>query len=190
MTVQSAARLGPVDYLVLEFAGDVPEVPGDVAAELASLIENGIVRVLDMLIARKELGGRVEVTRVGGGDGGDVRELEDVRTHVVDVLTFDEVSYLMAPIASEGWAVVVVCEHRWAVPLLARTRRAGGQLVASGTVPTDPIAARLFATDAAATDSSATDSSTTDSSTTDDAHSIAGRDDDKAESAASEESVP
>ena len=43
--------LGPVDYLVVEFPADKADFSGEMARELTSLIERGLVRVLDLVDA-------------------------------------------------------------------------------------------------------------------------------------------
>jgi hypothetical protein len=46
-------------------------------------------------------------------------------------------------------AGVVVWENRWAAPFASATRRAGGQLVATGRIPIQAILASLQAEEAA-----------------------------------------
>ena len=46
--------LGPVDYLVVEFPADKADFSGEMARELTSLIERGLVRVLDLVVLRKD----------------------------------------------------------------------------------------------------------------------------------------
>ena len=41
-------ELGPVDYLVVEFAAGAAHFTGEMAAELAGLAEAGTIRVLDL----------------------------------------------------------------------------------------------------------------------------------------------
>ncbi len=53
-------ELGPVDYVVVEFPADKANFSGAMAAELTALVKRGTVRVLDLLILKKELDGSVE----------------------------------------------------------------------------------------------------------------------------------
>jgi hypothetical protein len=46
--------LGPVDYLVVEFPADSADFSGEMAAELASLVEGKLVRVLDLVLLRRK----------------------------------------------------------------------------------------------------------------------------------------
>ena len=56
--------LGPVDYVVVEFPAEKANFSGEMAAELASLVDRELVRVLDLLLLRKELDGSVAVDEV------------------------------------------------------------------------------------------------------------------------------
>ena len=47
-------ELGPVDYLVVEFPAGTSNFTGEMADELAALADAGTIRVLDLLILRKD----------------------------------------------------------------------------------------------------------------------------------------
>ena len=59
MNDTDADELGPVDYIVVEFPADKADFSGAMAAELSALVKNGAVRVLDLLILKKESDGSV-----------------------------------------------------------------------------------------------------------------------------------
>ena len=68
--------LDPVDYLVMEFPGDVLQGPG--LALLADIMEVGVGRVIDLVFIRKEADSSisiVDVTSLGDGVGLDVAAL-------------------------------------------------------------------------------------------------------------------
>ncbi|HEY4991220.1 MAG TPA: DUF6325 family protein, partial [Nakamurella sp.] len=55
---ESIDELGPVDYLVVEFPGS--NFTGEILPELVDLVERGIVRVLDLVLIKKEQDGSFE----------------------------------------------------------------------------------------------------------------------------------
>src|SRR5512135_3165074 len=72
-------ELGPVDYLVVEFPADKANFSGEMASDLTALVDRGVVRVLDLVLLRKELDGSVEEFEshdFGDIDLGGLRELE------------------------------------------------------------------------------------------------------------------
>ena len=58
--------LGPIDYLVVEFPPGVTNFSGELAMELASLVDAEIIRVLDLLILAKDADGIGRRDRVRG----------------------------------------------------------------------------------------------------------------------------
>src|SRR5512145_2711812 len=64
-------ELGPVDYLVVEFPTDAANFTGEMAAELAALVERGTIRVLDLLILRKDDDGSIEAFEIDDLDAVD-----------------------------------------------------------------------------------------------------------------------
>jgi Family of unknown function (DUF6325) len=134
-------ELGPVDYLLVEFPGGAPTFPRALAAELASLVQNGFVRVLDLLVLVKDRDGFVRAFEMD--DLEEVVELEGVAGRLADVLAEQDASHLAAAMRPGTTAAVVVWEHLWVAPFGAAARRAGGQVVASGRIPPDAIGEAL-----------------------------------------------
>jgi hypothetical protein len=72
-------ELGPVDYVVVEFPADKADFSGEMAAQLSALVERDTIRVLDLIMLKKELDGSVEGFEshdFGDGDLSALRELE------------------------------------------------------------------------------------------------------------------
>src|SRR3954464_11314433 len=88
-----ADELGPVDWIVVEFPGS--EFKGEIAAALAELVERGPVRVLALLILRKDDDGALDVFELG--DFGD-DELGGLRAY--------EAGLAMPPSPDAGAAVL------------------------------------------------------------------------------------
>jgi hypothetical protein len=138
-------ELGPVDYLVVEFPADQANFSGEIAAELAALIERGTVRVLDLILLKKELDGTVEGFEshdFGDVDLGGLRELE---TELALLLAEEDVESIGGAMEPGSVAAVLVWENVWAAPFGSAVRRAGGQLVASGRIPIQALAAAVEA---------------------------------------------
>ena len=144
--------LGPVQMLVVGFEGD--NFTGEIREELARLKENDVIRLIDLLLVKKNADGELEVIQqsdldqeeaeefgaivgalVGFGMGGEeeaeraaiagAHELED--GHL-----FDEAAvwYLGDAIPEGTAAAVALIEHRWAVPLRDMIAKAGGVTLA------------------------------------------------------------
>ena len=136
-------ELGPVDYLVVEFPPGVSHFTGEMAAELAKLVDAGIVRILDLLILAKDENGQIE-----GMELEDLEQLDELRraeTQLADLLAAEDVEHLAAAMEPGTVAGVLVWENTWAAPFASAARRTGGQLIASGRIPIQAILASLEA---------------------------------------------
>ncbi len=143
MTEPDIDELGPVDYLVVEFPAGQSNFNGEMASELGRLAESGIIRLLDLLIIQKEADGSVEAVEIDDLDGVD--ELRALETEIAEILAAEDVALLAESMQPGSVAGVVVWENRWAAPFASAARRAGGQLIASGRIPIQAIAASIEA---------------------------------------------
>jgi len=136
-------ELGPVDYLVVEFPAGKTNFTGEMANELEALVEAGTIRLLDVLILHKEDDGGVTALELD-----DLEDLDDVRvleTALAEILAAEDVVMLAEAMLPGSWAGVLVYENCWAAPFASAARRAGGQLIATGRIPTQAILASLEA---------------------------------------------
>jgi Family of unknown function (DUF6325) len=141
--------LGPVDYLVVEFPADRADFSGEMAAELSALVERGLVRVLDLLILKKELDGTVEGFESHDFGDTNLAELLELETEMAMLLAAEDVEAIGASLEPGTVAAVLIWENVWAAPFGASVRRSGGQLVASGRIPIQALAAAVEADEAA-----------------------------------------
>lgn len=142
-------ELGPVDYLVVEFPPDTTNFTGEMAAELAALAERGTIRILDVLILRKDDDGSIDAFEIDDLEAVD--ELLALESDIAEILAAEDVAHLAESMAAGTTAGVVVWENTWAAPFASAARRAGGQLVASGRIATQAIIASLEAEAASST---------------------------------------
>jgi hypothetical protein len=142
-------ELGPVDYIVVEFPADKADFSGAMAAELTALVKRGTIRVLDLLILKKDLDGSVEGFESHDFGDTDLAGLIELETELAMLLAEDDVEAIGASLEPGTVAAVLIWENLWAAPFSAAARRSGGQLVASGRIPIQAIAAAVEADEAA-----------------------------------------
>lgn len=151
-------EVGPVDYVVVEFPAGQSSFSGEMAAELAALVESGTIRLLDLLVVTKADDGSVEAFEIDDvdhdaeGDEDVAVALRGLETEIAEVLAAEDVALLAEAMEAGSTAGVVVWENAWAAPFASAARRAGGQLVASGRIPIQAIAASIEAEDAQASE--------------------------------------
>ena len=149
LVLRELDELGPFDYIVVEFPADEADFSGAMAAELSALGKNGAVRVLDLLILKKEPDGSVEAFEAHDVGDSDLGELLELVTELAMLLAADDVEAIGAALDPGSVPAVLIWENVWAAPFDSAIRRSGGQLVASGRIPIQAIAAAVEADEAA-----------------------------------------
>jgi hypothetical protein len=136
-------ELGPVDYLVVEFPGS--RFNGEIAGELSDLVDRELVRVLDLVMLKKDLDGSIEAFELSDVEDSEVGELRRHEGALALLLSEDDVTAVAAAMEPGASAAVLVWENTWAVPFATAVRKAGGQLIASGRIPIQAMVAALEA---------------------------------------------
>jgi len=137
--------LGPVDYLVVEFPAEEANFSGEMADELESLVDRGLVRVLDLIIVRKDADGAVEAVELHDTDDSELGQLRAIETDLAMLLAESDIEKIGTTLESDSLAAVLVYENSWAAPFASAVRRSGGQLVANGRIPTQALLATVAA---------------------------------------------
>ena len=139
--------LGPVDWIVVEFPGS--KFNGEVAPEIKAAVDRGTIRLLDLILLKKEEDGSYDAFEIADADPSELGELRALETELAMVLSAQDVDDIAETIDPGSSAAILVWENTWAAPIATSIRHAGGQLVASGRIPIQAIIAAAEA-DAAA----------------------------------------
>jgi hypothetical protein len=145
MVDESIDEMGPVDYLVVEFPEGHSNFTGEMATALADLAASGTINVLDLLILQKDADGVIDAFEID--DLEQLDELREIERDLAEILAAQDVTHLAEAMENGSTAGVLVWENAWAAPFASAARRAGGQLIASGRIPIQAIAASLEADD-------------------------------------------
>jgi uncharacterized membrane protein len=165
--------IGPVQLLVVGF--NHPDFQGEIRQELQRLRDNDLVRVIDALAVRKDADGEVATLHesqlsadeqqafgalVGGliglgaaGEEGFEVGAERGAEAVAErggVFDEDDAWDALAEIPPDSAGLLILLEHRWAIPLRDAVARAGGMRLASEFIsPLDLVAVGLVSAEEA-----------------------------------------
>lgn len=134
-------ELGPIDYVVIELPAGERRLTGEMALELATLVADGTVRVLDLVLVHKDDDGSIEVDEVE--DLEDLGVLGTVEATLAELLAEEDLVHVAVAMEPGSSAGVLVWENTWAAPFAVAARRSGGQLIASGRIPTQALVASM-----------------------------------------------
>jgi len=137
----SADTMGPIDYLVVEFPGS--RMTGRGFPMLLDLVDQGIIRIIDLVFVKKELDGSVVGLALADLDHDgtlDLTVFEGASSGLLGPAEMDEAGTTLDPGSS---AAVLVYENVWAAPFASELKRGGAELVAAGRIPATAVAAAL-----------------------------------------------
>jgi hypothetical protein len=140
---ETVDELGPVDWIVVEFPGS--RFKGEIAPALDDLASRGIIRVLDLLLIRKDEDGSLEYFELSDLDESEIGTLRLYETTLAMLLSEEDVEAVAAAVEPGSTAALLVWENSWAAPFASAVRHAGGQLAASGRIPVQAILAAIEA---------------------------------------------
>lgn len=138
-------EMGPIDYVLIEWPGRQPN--GEVAPHLISLVERGLIRIIDLAFITKAEDGSVAALELADV-GGAVAELAIFEGAATGLLGDEDVEEAGGALEPGTSAALLVYENAWAAPFATAVRRSGGQLVASGRIPVQDVLAALDAVEA------------------------------------------
>jgi hypothetical protein len=141
--INNVDELGPVDWIVVEFPGS--RFNGEIAPALRDLVDRDVVRVLDLLVLKKDSDGTLEAFELSDLDPSEIGELRGYESQLAMLLSEDDVTAVAAAIEPGSAAAVLVWENTWAAPFASAVRHSGGQLVASGRIPIQALLAAIEA---------------------------------------------
>ena len=112
---------------------------------IVDLVDRGIIRIIDIAFVAKGADGSVSALDLGAfGEGFE--EFEGASTGLLGEEDLEEAGAALEP---DTIAAVIVWENHFLAPIGAALRRSGGQLVASGRIPIQDLAALLDVVEAA-----------------------------------------
>jgi Family of unknown function (DUF6325) len=132
-------EIGPVDYMIVAFPGN--QFRGEVAPELARLVENGTIRVIDLAFVGKSAEGNVVAFELTDLDP-DVREgFEKAGVEVNGLFNEDDLMAAGEELEPNTSAALLVWENVWARDIAQKLRDAGGVLLDFERLPHDVVQA-------------------------------------------------
>ncbi|WP_425956482.1 DUF6325 family protein [Xylanimonas sp. McL0601] len=135
MSTPASDVYGPIDFVLIEFPGD--RLTGEVAPELVELVEQGTIRIYDLVVIGKGEDGSVEAFELH--DPAGVGGFSYFAGAASGLIGDDDISRAADAMSPGTVAALLVYENSWAVPFIAAARRAGGDVIASARIPAQDI---------------------------------------------------
>ena len=103
---------------MVEFPGS--HFNGEIMPELVALVEHGVVRMLDLVVIKKNEDGSFEAFEFDDLQDGPLAELREVERDLAELLCDDDVAAIADALEPGSTAGLLVYENLWAAPLASR----------------------------------------------------------------------
>jgi Family of unknown function (DUF6325) len=137
--------MGPISYLIVEFPGN--KMTGEGLPILVDLVERGVIRILDLMFASRDVDGSMRALELRDIDHDGQLDLAVFEGAASGLLDDSDLADAASVIEPGSAAAILIFENRWATSFTQALRRGGAELVAAGYIPQDAIAASLEATE-------------------------------------------
>lgn len=135
----------PVEIAVIEFPGS--HFNGEIVPALAQLVDDEIVRIIDLVLVSRDVDGAVTAVEVNELDDQDAAALDSLDGEVNGLLNDEDLMLAGDALSPGSSALVIVWENTWARRMVEAVRGSGGRLVAHDRIDADTARAALAGTD-------------------------------------------
>jgi len=131
--------IGPVEYIIVGFPGN--EFNGQIAPELAKLIESQTIRLIDLVFIAKDAEGNVAVVEFDEHEA--LAPFAELDGEVGGIISQEDIEHAAVDLEPNTSAGLLIWEDLWATPLVEAMRDSGGVLIEGSRIPHDLIEAAV-----------------------------------------------
>lgn len=139
--------LGPIELLEVKFPGN--QFTGEIAPALAELVEDGLIRVIDIVFVGKDADGTVTNFELSDLDDDTYAAFDPIVDEIAGLLSEDDLQAVAATLENNTSIGLLLFENVWAARFAEAIRQAKGEVVLNERIPRAVIetlmAARIVA---------------------------------------------
>jgi len=124
--------LGPLEYVVIGFPNLV--IDGSVANEIATVVEAGTIRIVDLVAIAKDADGDVAILELDAKDDPRYAGFAPLLTNRVGLFTAEDLATIAVGMPEGTGALVILFEHRWAVDVKDALEAKGAVLLSRSVI--------------------------------------------------------
>jgi hypothetical protein len=128
---------GPVDFLALEFQND--QLKGEVMQELLDLVENKIVRVIDLVIIQKDQHGNHQALEMQQAAPELLSIFDPLEVDVSGLIQVEDIDDIAEKMERNTTAALLLVENLWVIRFGEAVLRANGRVLEHERIPFEVI---------------------------------------------------
>ena len=128
---------GPVDFVALEFKGN--QFKGEIFPELLKLVNDGVVRVIDIIVVKKDADGNVTHQEIQETDKEVLAVFNPLKAEINGMIQVEDIEMIGEKLENNTTAAVLLFENLWAVNFVKAVENANGRSVMHVRIPHEVV---------------------------------------------------
>lgn len=125
--------MGPVTFLEIEFPGN--QFKGEIIPALRELVDAGTIRIIDLVLVRKNADGKIEPVEINELDQLEGAAFAGLRAEISGLLSYGDIEALGGALENNSSAGILLFENLWATRFTDTIANANGRWVRMESVP-------------------------------------------------------
>ena len=123
---------GPIDFLALEFKGN--KFSGEILPALRELVENKIVRVIDLVIVVVQ-DGKFQTLELQQLDAATIAIFDPLQVEISGMIQVEDIEMICQELEDDSTAALLMVENLWAIKFGEAVLKANGRVVMQERIP-------------------------------------------------------
>ncbi len=128
---------GPVDFVALEFKGN--QFKGEIFPELMKLVNDGVVRVIDIIVVKKDADGNVTHQEIQETDQSVLAVFNPLKAEINGMIQVEDIEMIGEKLEPNTTAALLMFENLWAVNFVKAVENANGRAVMHVRIPHEVV---------------------------------------------------
>jgi hypothetical protein len=128
---------GPVDFLALEFETD--QLKGEILPALLELVQNKIVRVIDLVVIQKYADGTHQALEMEQLAPDLLTLFDPLEMEISGIVQVEDIANIAEAMENDSTAAVLLVENLWAIKFGEAVVRANGRLLMHERIPFEVV---------------------------------------------------
>ena len=124
---------GPIDFVALEFKSD--RLTGEILPVLLELVEQEIVRVVDLVVIQKYEDGTHEAVELEELDPETIRVIDPLKVEVSGLVQVEDIDAIAEGMEVNTTAAILLFENLWSIKFKEAVIAAEGRLLVQERLP-------------------------------------------------------
>jgi hypothetical protein len=128
---------GPIDFLALEFNNE--NLKGEILPALYELVQNKIVRVIDLVVIQKNADGGHEAVELQQLAPELLGVFDPLNAEISGMIQVEDIDMVAANMENNTTAAALLFENLWAIKFKEAVLRANGRLLTQVRIPQENV---------------------------------------------------